>query len=189
MTGVKSRTIGTAAGAVVLLSALAAGAALSQEPAPAGTPPPWSTLVRCAQMANDDAALACFKAAMRDSGFAPKPEAVAAERRHSFGLSLPKIGDLRRHAKQEGSAAAGREAAPAEVNENEVSVVLSQVASLYDGKLLFITVDGAIWEQTDDTPIAQKPKAGYEMKIHKGKFGGFFCDPNAYKSVRCERTH
>jgi hypothetical protein len=189
MTGVKSRTIGTAAVAVVLLSALAAGAALSQAPAPAGTPPPWSTLVRCAEMANDDAALACFKAAMREAGFAPKPEAVAAEHRHSFGLSLPQIGALRHRAKQEGSAAAGREAAPAEVDEDEVTVTLSQVASLYDGKLLFITADGGIWEQTDDTVIGSRPKAGYQMKIHKGKFGGFFCDPNAYKSVRCERTH
>ena len=188
MTGVKSKAIGTAA-AAVLLSGLATGAALSQEPSPAGTPPPWSTLVRCAEMANDDASLACFKAAMRDAGFAPKPEAVAAEHRHSFGLSLPQMGALRHRSKEEGAEAAGRKAAPAEVNEDEAVVTLSQVASLYDGKLLFITTDGAIWEQTDDTVIAPKPKPGYEMKVHKGKLGGYFCDPNAYKSIRCQRTH
>ena len=188
MTGVSSRTIG-AATAVVLLSGLGVGTALSQDIAPAGTSPSWPALVRCAEMANDDASLACFKAAMRASGFAPKPEAVAAEHRHSFGLSIPQIGSARHRAKEEGAEAATGHAAPVEANPDEVEVTLTQVATLYNDKLLFITADGAIWEQTDDTPIAPRPKAGYVMNIHKGKLGGYFCDANSYKSVRCERTH
>jgi len=186
MTGVKSRTFGAGVFAAAISLGLA-GVAVSQDEAPAGTPPPWSTLVRCAQMANDDASLACFKSAMRAAGYAPKPEEVAAEHRHRFGLSLPQIGAMRHHAKEEGSQAAGGPAPP-EVNENEAIVTLARVATLYDGKLLFITTDGAIWEQTDQTQVIPGPRQGATMRIHKGSLGGYFCDATAYKSVRCERT-
>ncbi len=140
-------------------------------------------------MSNDDAMLACFKSAMRAAGYAPKPEAVAAEHRHTFGLSIPQLGAQRHKARQEGVAASGAAGGGGEVNEDEAVVTLSQVATLYDGKLLFITTDGAIWEQTDDTPISSRPKTGGTMKVHKGSLGSYFCDANAYQTIRCRRTH
>jgi hypothetical protein len=193
MTSVKGGAIGAGAALAVLASSMA-GAALAQDQPK--TPPSWDALVRCAQMSDDDASLACFRQAMKEAGFAPKPAEVAAEKRKHFGLSIPQVNILRRHAKEEGQqqAQGGGQAAPEAEgpkpgeNENEVYVTLSRVAILYNGKLLFITTDGAIWEQTDDTEVEPRPQPGMMMKIHKGQLGGYFCDASQYKSVRCARS-
>ncbi len=100
------------AAAALALSCAACGAAAGQD-LPKGAPPSWNVLVRCAKMADDDASLACFREAMKASGYAPKPEEVRAERHRRFGLSMPQIGLLRRHAKEEG-AQASAEATPTE---------------------------------------------------------------------------
>ena len=113
-----------AAGAVVA----AAGGAMSQQ-AP-GTPPPWDTLVRCAETASEDARLACYDAAMRAAGYAPKPAEVAAEKRKRFGLSIPKVGALKSHGKEEGAKAGGARTPPPKENENEITVELAQVATV-----------------------------------------------------------
>jgi hypothetical protein len=192
MSGVKGKALGAAAAAAVLGAGLA-GLALAQDQTPSGAPPSWDALVRCAQMSDDDASLACFREAMRVAGYQPKPEAVAEEHRKRFGLSLPKLGVLKRKSEQQGAAQAGggevaAVAPPPPANENETTVTLDKVAILYDGKLLFITTDGAIWEQTDTTEIEPRPKPGETMRIHKGSLGSYFCDANAYKTIRCQRT-
>ncbi len=168
------------------------GAVSAQDRAPKGAPPPWDALVKCAETADDDASLACFRSAMRAAGYAAKPEAVAEEHRHRFGLSMPKLGVLRHQSKEAGVKTAGQasEAPKSRQDENDdgVTVTLAQVATLFDGKLLFITADGAIWEQLDEDAVDPRPKQGMEMLIHKGQFGGDFCDASKYKSVRCQRT-
>lgn len=172
--------------AATAIGLAAAGAAAAQD-APA--PPSWTTLTRCAEMADEDARLACYDAAMRSAGFTPKPEAVAAEKRKRFGLSIPQVSILKHKGKEEGTEAAGGK--PSEIpkqDENEVTVELSQVATLQpDNRLMMFTADGAIWEQVGDDPVQPFPKAGDSITIHKGKVGGYLCDVNKYKAVRCKR--
>jgi hypothetical protein len=151
-----------AAGAVLMF-----GAAAQAQQASAA-PPSWDTLVKCAQIAQEDARLACYDEAMRAAGFQPKPEEVAAEKRKRFGLSLPQIGILKHHEKEEGEQAAGGAAAPqkskreakrVEESEDEITVDLTQVATLQpDNKLVLFTSDGAIWQQTDTTQITTMPQ-------------------------------
>lgn len=196
-----------------VLAALACGGAVAiggvalAQAASSATPPAWEVLVRCAEMGDHDNRLACYDEAMRAAGYAPKPEAVSAARRRLFGLKAPQLNILKR--KSEGAEAAAAPAPTAEAaapvqgkrrrakaeaaapapreDENNVSVTLAKVAVQATGKLLMITDEGQIWEQIGDDPIEPLPKEGFSMPIHKGKLGGYFCDVNKYKSVRCAR--
>jgi hypothetical protein len=195
----RSALAGAAITAVVLTMGLA-GRAVSQ--ARGGTPPSWDTLVRCAQMANDSASLACFRAAMSAAGYGPKPEEVAAEKKRLFGLAIPEIKLQRRVAKEEGeqtgAQAAGPSEAPAveaaasraraETDEDRVTVELSEVALTQPmNRLLLFTTDGALWAQTDNTRLSRLPKAGQSMEIQRGVIGGYLCKVDKWTKVRCER--
>jgi hypothetical protein len=191
-------------------AALAAGvwgaAALAQV---AGTPPPWDTLVRCAQMADQDARLACYDTAMRAAGYTPKPEEVEADKHRRFGLTIPQVNVLKHKDQEEGAQAAGqptpqeekeakkqakqaakeakKQAKAAEQTEDEITVELSQIARVQPtDRLIMFTSDGQIWEQVD-TDQVQSPSPGDQMTIHKGKLGGYLCDVTPYKAVRCKR--
>ena len=168
-----------------------AGAALSQDQG--GAPPDWSTLVRCAGMGDADARLACYDTAMRNAGYAPKPEIVAQERRKHFGLPMPKLNILKHEGKERGSAEAQQgKAAPAPLpqeDEDRIDVTLEQVAVTVGSKLIFITTEGQVWEQTDSAVVQRQPKPGYVMTIRVGKLKGYFCQTDKWTSVRCERTH
>ncbi len=201
----RSALAGAAIAAVALTTGFAGRAAAQEQ---GGTPPSWDTLVRCAKMANDSASLACFRAAMRASGYGPKPEEVAAERKRVFGLPIPEIRLQRREAEQKGesagaqaarsagtqvastSASVATPAPPPPVDENQVSVVLSEVALIQPlNRLLMTTTDGAVWAQTDNAPVTRMPRAGDTVRIERGVIGGYLCAINKWSKVRCERRH
>jgi hypothetical protein len=163
-----------------------AGPALAQtQPAP----PSWDTLVKCAEIGDQVDRLACYDRAMKAAGYAPKPEAVSEARHKRFGLPAPHIPALSHKAPKEPKAPKSEQAASGapEENEGNISVTLAKVGTEATGKLLLITTEGQIWEQTDPDIIVQLPKEGYVMSVHKGPLGGFFCDISKFKSVRCTR--
>jgi hypothetical protein len=167
-----------------------AGTASAQDASSPSTPPSWDTLVRCAQMASDDGRLSCYDAAMRAAGYGPKPAEVAAEHRKRFGLPAPKINILKHHDTESGRETAHVASSSAEPQENpdKVTVTIEEVATLQPGdRLLVITGEGQIWEQTDTTPLNTTPKPGDMMEVRRNMFGGFFCAPNKYQAVRCKR--
>ncbi|MEI9963625.1 MAG: hypothetical protein WDM92_01865 [Caulobacteraceae bacterium] len=181
-----------AACAAGLACAALAPAAWAQDAA--GTPPSWDTLTRCAQTVRTEERLACYDAAMRAAGYAPKPEAVAAEKRRVFGLSVPllnseKHAEAKTSRKQEKAAARAPEPATvaAEDDNGAVTVQISRVAMLYGGKMLFVTTDGALWQQTDTETVEPLPTEGQSMQIRRTRFGGYFCDVSKWKTVRCVR--
>ena len=191
------------AGATLVAAALAvcpAGRAVAQTP---GAPPSWDTLTRCAAMGDSDARLSCYDTAMREAGYAPKPEVVAAEKRKRFGLRAPKLDLFRHDAKEEGAQASAGPAATAVAEagpsraaasgasaegEDQVAVELTRVDTLYNGKYLLFTADGALWEQTATMRVQPAPKAGQTIVIRHTRLGGYFCDLNKWKAVRCERS-
>lgn len=200
-----SKSICAVAGSIAVVLALA-GAARAQE-APAGAPPSWPTLIHCAQLTSDDAQLACFKAAMKAAGYAPKAAEVTAERHHRFGLSAPQLGILKRKDKAQGEQTAAQGApppaattagaappppgvAPHVESENDVFVKLERVALLPpQNRLLLVTTDGGIWEQTDSEIIAPMPREGQSMEIRKNAFGGYLCVFDKHQGARCKRVH
>ena len=175
-----------------LLAALAVTAGLGATGVPAiaqNTPPPWDTLVRCAQTPDESARLACYDAAMRAAGVAPNPAAVAENRRHSFGLSAPKLNVFKHNKQQEGAEAAGGHAPAPQENPNRVEVTIDQVAGTEpSNRIVIFTNDGQIWQQTDTTQLNTLPKEGESFEIHREPLGGYLCDVTKYQSVRCKRV-
>ncbi len=195
----RSMARGAALAAALILGP--AGAALAQDGSQPHASPAWDTLVHCADLPNDDDQLACFRSAMRASGYAPKPETVAAvttERHRRFGLALPKIALPKKHQAGGGAAvvaegagagpAAAQPAAPQE-DESHVVVTLDQVVIVPPlNKLLFITTEGAVWAQIDQEVISPEPHKGQKMEIRRGKISGFFCAFDKRNAARCERV-
>ena len=200
MTRHTSMSVAAALGLALAMGA--AGAGRAQDASPSGPPPSWDTLVRCAKMADDSASLACFRTAMRASGYGPKPEEVAAERKRVFGLPVPQIKLQRRAAREKGvetgveaagpagseAAAAASAQALAQTDEDTVTLELSEVALIPpQNKLLLLTTDGAVWAQTDDTTVAHLPKPGQTVEVQRGMMGGYLCKVDKWTKVRCAR--
>jgi hypothetical protein len=165
---------------------LAVAAHAQDASASAGTPPAWNTLVQCAQTASAKDRLACYDSAMRAAGYAPNPEAVAAEHRKTFGLTVPTINMGGHKKKEEGKLPS---APTIEENPNEVEVTVDQVAITQPvGKVIIFTTDGQIWRQTDTTTVNSYPKEGDTIRIHREALGGYFCDVNKYQAVACVRA-
>jgi hypothetical protein len=191
--------IGAAAGLLVAAVGTAGGAAAQE----AKTPPSWDTLVHCAEMTDSAKELACYRAAMKEAGYAPSPKAVA-EKRRTFGIALPSLAAKKpsEPAKPKAVAQAGQGAstsaapaapAPAEesgADENQITVELAEVAFVPpDNRLLLVTKDGAVWEQQDHEPVAPRPKPGGTIQIERNRFGGFFCRFDKFTKVRCTQIH
>ncbi len=178
------------AGLVVGIAAPAAAQAV-----PAGPPPSWDSLIPCAQKADPAEGFRCYQAAMRAAGYSPNPEIAATERRRRFGLpSLPLISHKPASKSKTESAQAQPGAAAAtaeeEPQEDRVTVTLEQVALIPPlNRLLLVTTEGAIWQQTDSESVSPTPKPGSSMTVVHGKISGFFCQFDRVTKVRCVRTH
>lgn len=175
-----------------LVAALAVTAGVCSAATVAGAqnaPPAWDTLVHCAQTADEAERLSCYDTAMRAAGYAPNPSAVAENRRHSFGLTAPKLNVFKHRKSEEGARAAGGSApAPAE-NPDRVELTVDQIAITQPSdKIIIFTNDGQIWQQTDTTPITNYPREGDTITVRKEVLGGYFCDVNKYQAVRCKRV-
>ncbi len=173
----------------------AAGPAPAQTPAPpSGPPPSWDSLIPCAQKADPVDGFKCYQAAMRAAGYAPNPEITARERRRTFGLALPSIGSHKPAARPQTEVAqatpGARPAAPQEDPEDRVTVKLEQVALIPPlNRLLLITTEGGVWQQTDSETVSPPPKPGETMTVVHGKISGYFCQFDRLTKVRCIRTH
>ena len=132
---------------------------------------------------------------MRAAGYSPNPEIAATERRRRFGLpSLPLISHKPASKSKTESAQAQPGAAAAtaeeEPQEDRVTVTLEQVALIPPlNRLLLVTTEGAIWQQTDSESVSPTPKPGSSMTVVHGKISGFFCQFDRVTKVRCVRTH
>lgn len=201
----KLLTTGLSLGVLLAGAWLGAGPAMAQPAAehPSGPPPSWESLIPCAQKADPKEGFACYQAAMRAAGYSPNPEIAAAEKRRKFGLNVPtpfkhkekpaaevaQAGSRPAEAPAPGAAPASAAASPAE-EEGKVTVQLSQVALIPpQNRLLLVTAEGAIWEQTDDEVVTPRPKPGQTIQIERNGFGGYFCRFDKFTKVRCTRTH
>ena len=194
-----NRAMAAAIAAGLWLGALSAAQAQEAPARPSGPPPSWDSLIPCAQKADPAEGFACYQAAVRAAGYAPNPEVAASERRRRFGMSLPfthkekpKAVARAERRPQPGQTSASEPPAAPEASEDgdKVMVQLSQVAVIPpQNRLLLVTAEGAIWEQTDDEAISPRPRPGQSIQIEHTGFGGYFCRFDKLTKVRCTRTH
>ena len=175
--------------------AIAVAAPAAAQPVPAGPPPSWDALIPCAQKADPVEGFKCYQGALRAAGYAPNPEIAATERRRKFGLpSLPLLShkpDSKPTSKSaQGQPGPAPAAAPQEEPQDRVTVALEQVALIPPlNRLLLVTTEGAIWQQTDSETVSPTPKPGASMTIVHGRISGYFCQFDRVTKVRCVRTH
>jgi hypothetical protein len=81
----------------------------------------------------------------------------------------------------------GVKAAPED--ENHVFVTIERVAIMPPlNRLLMVTSDGGVWEQSDNETVAPMPKGGQSLEIRKNMFGGYLCIFDKHQGVRCARV-
>jgi hypothetical protein len=69
----------------------------------------------------------------------------------------------------------------------QLDLTLASVADTALGRLLLVSTDGAIWEQTDSDPVGSRPRKGDVVKVSKGFLGGYMCQVTRWQAVRCQR--
>ena len=158
-------------------------AAAQQKPQQQERPAAFEALVKCRQIADDDARLACFDAAAAGlQEAADKRELVVVDReqvrktkRSLFGLDIPNLNPF----------SGGKDD-----DEDEVKSIESTVASARregNGRWLVTLEDGSSWMQTDDNPLALGPRKGNKIKISKAAMGSYMMRVGSQPGVRVKR--
>lgn len=177
---------------LVALSLGLAGVAYAQggESAPAtkqARPRPelYEALVRCRSVTGDAERLQCFDAAAaaleqatdRRELVVVDRQQVRESRRRLFGLALPSLPIF-------GGGDDGRE------DEEEVTSIESTVASASQdsfGHWMVRLADGSLWVQTDDRPLAFRPRPGQPIVVNKAALGSYMMRVNNQPGIRVRR--
>lgn len=174
-----SKTALFAAAATLACSAQALGAE-SKQP----VPEVFSEVAKCREIADGDARLACFDAAVAelvkaeaaDDVVVISREQVRDTRRGLFGLKLPSLKIFGGRSDEDGIEAVKR--------------LDARIASVGRGQqgFVFRLDDGAVWEQTDGIYM-RTPKGGDTIVIERGALGSFFARVNEGVAVRVRRRN
>lgn len=166
-----------------VLAGLPATAALAQSDA-AEQPRPelFEALLRCRAIAEPAAKLQCFEAATAELEQAVERRDVVVvdraqvreSRRRLFGVALPRLpifgGD--------------------EEEEDEIDSVEGVVASATqdrNGRWIVRLEDGATWAQTDNNPLALRPRPGHAIVINRAALGTYMMKVNGQPGIRVKR--
>jgi hypothetical protein len=169
----------------ILLAALALAvpaAALAAQKKPPARPEAFDALVRCRAIADDAARLSCFDGAARTlDEQAQRRELVVVDRqqiretkRSLFGLDIPNLNPF----------------GGGEGEEEEVKNVEGVVASASqggDGRWVVQLEDGSTWGQTDNNPLALRPRPGHKVRISRAAMGSYMMRINNQPAVRAKR--
>lgn len=171
----------------LLLTALAAAAPAQRNRGPSreiqGRPQLFENLVHCRAVAEAAARLQCFDAAAaaldqaaqrRDVVVVDRAQ-VRESRRRLFGIALPRLpifgGD-------------------GDHDDEEVTSIDSAVASASQdgyGHWVVHLADGSFWVQTDDNPIAVRPRPGQPVTVTRAALGSFMMRVNRQPGIRVRR--
>lgn len=170
--------------AAALVAALSASALAA---APAKRPPPradaFDALVKCREIADDAERLRCFDSAAAEMERAAEArDLVVLDRKHMretkrklFGLDIP---DLNPFGGGDGDEA------------DEIKSIEGEVASAFqdgNGRWVVRLKEGGTWGQTDNNPIALRPRPGQKVKIERGAMGSYRMQINKQPAVRARR--
>ncbi len=167
--------------AMTLIVLPAAGALGQQrEPSPP-RPELFEALVRCRAIADGAARLRCFDSAAANlQQAAERREVVVVDRgqiresrRRLFGLALPRLpifggGD----------------------DEEEINSIESTVRSAHQvgyGRWVVALADGSTWLQTDNNPLASRPRTGQPVRVQRAVLGSYMMRVNNQPGVRVRR--
>ena len=170
--------------AAVLAARPAAAAAAQDAPAAPPRPEAFEALVRCRAITEDVARLQCFdsaaanlqQAAERRDLVVVDRQQVRQTRRRLFGLPIPSLCDI--------FGGGGDD------DEDEVSSIESVVASAHQvgyGRWVVRLEDGSTWAQTDNLPLAARPRTGQPVRVERGALGSYRMRVNNQPAIRVQR--
>jgi len=158
------------------------------QPRPQGQQRPelFEALVRCRAVAEDAARLQCFdSAAAALEQAAERREVVVVDRaqvresrRRLFGLALPRLPIF----------GGGDDDEQEEEEINRVEGVVASASQNGNGQWIVRLQDGALWVQTDNRPLALRPRPGQPVVIERGALGSFMMRVNGQPGVRARRS-
>lgn len=176
-----SRRVWATGVGLAIAGAVLAGAAGAQ-PKPEARAAVLQKLTDCRKVTDGATRLACYddatasleQAEAKGDIVVVDREQARSVRRQAFGFSLPSISLFERGEKPEDLSNVSGQVESARLNRS--------------GKWVVKLTDGAVWEQTDTTPVARAPKAGMQVKIRKAALGSFFMNLGGQTAVRARRV-
>jgi hypothetical protein len=145
----------------------------------------FEALVRCRAVAGDAERLQCFDSAVaaleqateRRELVVVDRQQVRESRRRLFGLALPSLPIF-------GGGDDGR-GDEEEVTSIESTVTFANQDSL--GHWMVRLADGSLWVQTDNRPLAFRPRPGQPVVVNKAALGSYMMRVNNQPGVRVRR--
>lgn len=155
------------------------------QPAQTAAPPAaLNALLQCRTVADEAERLRCYDAAAvgfqaattRGDVLVVDRQQVQRTRRRLFGLPLPDInifGDGERAVEQPKSV------------EGEIAGVSFNGER---GGWVMTLKDGAVWAQTDNTPLALQPRVGQKVVVNRAALGSYMMRVNRQPGIRVRRV-
>ena len=169
---------------VMMAAAMTGGGAQAKDKTPAPPPQAWQDMVKCRQISDSVARLACFDTqvakveqatAAGDLVLADR-ESIRKTKRGLFGFGIPGGGLL---------------GETDDKNAEEISEIEGTVSSARQfgyGAWRITLADGSVWEQTDDQKLLFDPKNGSKVHIYKGMMGTYRANIDGQRALKMRRV-
>ena len=147
-------------------------------------PPPqaWQDMVKCRQIADAAARLACFdtqvakveQATANGDLVLADRESVQRTKRGLFGFGVP------------GGGLLGDDDPRAAISE--IDGTISSARQFGYGAWRITLADGSVWEQVDDQKLLFDPKNGSKVHIYKGTLGTYRANIDGQRALKMRRV-
>ena len=164
---------------------VAGGAAAKDKDAVQPQPQAYQDLVKCKQIAEPTARLACFDGQVTKLEQATNAgDLVIADRatmrqtrKGLFGFRLPGLGLF------------GGNKGGADADEvTEIDSTVSSARQFGYGNWRLTLADSSVWEQTEDTKLVFDPKSGSKAHIYKGTLGTYRVNIDGQRAIKMRRV-
>jgi hypothetical protein len=167
-----------------VMASVLVGTSASEAKDKAPPPPPqaWQDMVKCRQITDPTARLACFdgqvakleQAASNGDLVLADRETVRQTKRGLFGFAIPGGGLL-------GDAKDAEEI-------TEIDTTITAARQFGYGSWRITLANGSVWEQVDDTRLLFDPKSGNKVHLYRGALGTYRANVDGQKAMKVRRV-
>ena len=169
---------------VMTAGALLGSAVQAKDKTPQPPPQTWQDMVKCRQIVEPAARLACFDTqiarveqatAAGDLVLADR-ESIRRTKRGLFGFGIP------------GGGLLGESGDKNAEEISEIDGTISAARQFGYGSWRITLADGSVWEQVDDAKLVFDPKKGSKVHIYKGTMGTYRANIDGQRALKMRRV-
>lgn len=169
---------------VMMAGAMISSSVAAKDKTPQPPPQTWQDMVKCRQISDPGARLACFDtqvakveqaAAAGDLVLADR-ESIRRTKRGLFGFGIP------------GGGLLGESDDKNAEEISEIDGTVSAARQFGYGAWRITLADGSVWEQTDDQKLLFDPKSGSKVHIYKGMMGTYRANIDGQRALKMRRV-